>query len=117
MDSNENEYVYEYLDEQNEEETFDESSSNQVLTVLKGIPNLEDKIQDDLDLITLVEGNSKLYAKGRTGYRNAQEKDLAWISISKAMKYPISGEFNFFTCRLWSTSYVIVFKHIPLCFL
>jgi len=32
-----------------------------------------------LDLIALVEGNPQLYAKGKAGYRNIQEKDMALV--------------------------------------
>lgn len=69
------------------------SYSNQAVTIAsKGINSPEDNVQDDLDLIALVEGNPRLYAKGKAGYRNVQEKDMAWVSIGKAMKNPISGK-------------------------
>ncbi|EZA49712.1 hypothetical protein X777_12226, partial [Ooceraea biroi] len=70
-----------------------ENSSNEVpTTTLESIYDYEDKVQEDLDLIALVEGNPKLYAKRKAGYRNTQEKDMAWITIGKAMKYAISGK-------------------------
>lgn len=64
MDSN-NEYEYEYLKTENE--IFDKSL-NQVASVIENIC-VENKIQDDVDLIAFVESNPKLYAKGKTGYR------------------------------------------------
>ncbi|XP_025266873.1 uncharacterized protein LOC105250568 [Camponotus floridanus] len=85
MDYNE----YEYLESENEEENEEEieENSNQIATTV-----LEDnKIQDDLDLIALVEGNPKLYAKGKIGYKNVQEKEMTWMSIGKALKHPLSG--------------------------
>lgn len=77
-------FEYEYLETENEEEI--EENSDQVATIF------EDKIQDDLDLIALVEGNPRLYAKGKSGYKNIQEKEMAWMSIGKALKHPLSGK-------------------------
>lgn len=77
-------FEYEYLETENEEEI--EENSDQVATIF------EDKIQDDLDLIALVEGNPRLYAKGKSGYKNIQEKEMTWMSISKALKHPLSGK-------------------------
>jgi len=86
---------------ESEEEIIQEENSNQVATtVLKDIYNIENKTQDDLDLIALVEGNPRLYAKGKVGYKNVQEKEMAWVSIGKALKHPLSGKYQFFVCKL-----------------
>ncbi|XP_024878396.1 uncharacterized protein LOC112458823 [Temnothorax curvispinosus] len=79
---------YEYLEE--DEEEINEENSDQVpTTVLEDIYNIDKKLQDDLNLIALVEGNCRLYAKGKAGYKNVQEKEMAWVSIGKALN--ISG--------------------------
>lgn len=87
------EYV-EYLETESEEEI--EQSSEIATNVLEDVYNIDIKIQDDLDLIALVEGNPRLYAEGKAGYKNVQEKELAWISIGKALKHPLSGKCQFF---------------------
>ncbi|KYN14027.1 hypothetical protein ALC57_13783 [Trachymyrmex cornetzi] len=79
------------LEMENEEEMVEEYLDEIETPVLEGIYGIEDKIQDDLYLIALVEGNPRLYAKEKAGYRNVHEKDMAWISISTALKHPLSG--------------------------
>lgn len=94
-------YKYEYLETDSEGEVIEneeiEQNSDQIATsVLEDIYDIDKKIQDDLDLIALVEGNPRLYAKGKTGYKNIQEKEMAWVSIGKALKHPLSGKCQFF---------------------
>lgn len=78
-------YQYEYL--KTDEEEIEENSDPIATSALEN-----NKTQDDLDLIALVEGNPKLYAKRKYGYKNIQEKELTWISIGKALKHPLSGK-------------------------
>ncbi|KYN02590.1 hypothetical protein ALC62_06590 [Cyphomyrmex costatus] len=80
------------LEMENEEVMSEEYLDEIETLVLEGIYSIEDKVQDDLDLIALVEGNPRFYVKGKAGYRNVHEKDMAWVSIDKALKHPISGE-------------------------
>ncbi|XP_018395625.1 PREDICTED: uncharacterized protein LOC108774107 [Cyphomyrmex costatus] len=79
------------LEMENEEVMSEEYLDEIETLVLEGIYSIEDKVQDDLDLIALVEGNPRFYVKGKAGYRNVHEKDMAWVSIDKALKHPISG--------------------------
>lgn len=51
-------YQYEYLE--TDEEEIEETSDPIATSALE-----DNKVQDDLDLIALVEGNPKLYAKGK----------------------------------------------------
>ena len=62
------------LDVENEGETIEDNSSDEF--TVEEIYSDDDKIQDDLDLIAFVEGNPRLYAKGKVGYKNIQEKDM-----------------------------------------
>ncbi|XP_029668209.1 uncharacterized protein LOC115238483 [Formica exsecta] len=73
-------------------EIIEENSDQVATTVLEDIYNIDNKIQDDLDLIALVEGNPKLYAKGKAGYKNVQEKEIAWVFIGKALKHSLSDQ-------------------------
>lgn len=61
--------------------------------IYEHIYNLDDKVQDDLDLIALVEGNPWLYDKRRNDYKNVKDRDMAWESIGNALRKPINGEF------------------------
>ncbi|XP_071582096.1 uncharacterized protein [Temnothorax nylanderi] len=79
---------YEYL-ETDEEEITEENSDQVPTTVLEDIYNIDKRLQDDLNLIAVVEGNPRLYAKGKAGYKNVQEKEMAWVSIGKVLN--ISG--------------------------
>lgn len=92
LNMNFKEYV-EYLETESEEEIEQNSIAT---SVLEDVYNIDIKTQDDLDLIALVEGNPRLYAKGKAGYKNVQEKEMAWISIGKALKHPLSGRCQFF---------------------
>lgn len=89
-------FQYEYLETESEREIIEENSDQVATTVLEDIYNIDNKIQDDLDRIALVEGNPRLYAKGKAGYKNVQEKEMAWTSIGKALKHPLSGKCQFF---------------------
>ncbi|KYN22260.1 hypothetical protein ALC57_05345 [Trachymyrmex cornetzi] len=77
-------------DVENEGEIIKDNSSEEFVTVDE-IYSVDDKIQDDLDLIALVEVNPRLYAKGKASYKNILEKDMAWVSIGKALKRQING--------------------------
>lgn len=83
-------FQYKYLEMESEGETIEKNSDQIATTVLEDIYNIDKKIQDNLDLIALVESNPRLYAKGKASYKNVQEKEMAWVSIGKVLKHPLS---------------------------